>query len=156
MSFVIAAADHPSLSDDIEQFLVALREETRYFGPKAAANPKPFPSLIEALGKRDLFRLAAVECGRIVGLTRVDERGELYLAVVVDRRGAGVGLELCRAALQRAAEIGMGTVVLRSTQRSKAVKRLCSQFGCVIVDHDRGRSDLIVSLDQARLLRQSA
>lgn len=156
MSIVIAAADHPSLADDIEQFLVTLREEPRFFGPKAAANPKPFPSLIDALAERDLFRFAAVECGRIVGLTRVDGRGELYVAVVADRRRAGIGIELCRAALRRAGELGMGTVVLRSTQRSKAAKRLCSQFGCVIVDHARGRSDLIVSLDHARSLRQSA
>jgi hypothetical protein len=156
MSVVIVAADHPSLACDVELFLDELRAERRFFGPRAAANPKPFPSLIEALSGRDRLRLAAVECGRIVGLARIDVHGELFVAIVAERRGGGVGIQLCRAALRRAAELDLGTVVVRSTQRSKAVRRLCSQLGCVVIDHGHGRSDLILDADAARYLPQSA
>ena len=156
MSFVIVAADHPSLAGDVDRFLSELRAESRFFGPSAAANPKPFPSLIDALGQRDRFRFAAVECGRIVGLIRVDERGELFVAVTAERRGAGIGSELCAAALRRAAELGLDTIVLRSTQRSKAARRLCSPFACVTVEHGRGRSDLILMIEPDRYLPKSA
>jgi hypothetical protein len=156
MSVVIAAADHPSLARDVERFLDELRAEPRFFGPRAAANPKPFPSLIEALSGRDRFRYAAVECGRIVGLARIDDHGELFVAVVAERRAGGIGIELCRAALRRAAELDLGTVVLRSTRGSAAVQRLTSRLGCVVIDHGHGRMDLILDADAARYLPQSA
>lgn len=108
MSIVIAAADHPSLSADIEGFLDTLRNEPRYFGPRAAAFPKPFPSTINALEQRDLFRLAAVSCGRIVGLVRVSPHGEMHVAVLAEWRSDGIGGQLCEAALRRSAVLRAG------------------------------------------------
>ncbi len=141
----IISADHPSLGGDIDRFLVDLRSEQRFFGPSAKANPKPFPSLIEALRGRGGFRIAAVECGRIVGLARVDGAGELFLAVVADRRGAGIGAALGRATLERAAVHNYRRVVMRSTRRSRAARRVAEQLGCLVVDHVHGRTDLILT-----------
>lgn len=140
----IVAVDHPSLGGDVDRFLAELRAEPRYFGPSAKANPKPFPSLIEALRERGGFRLAAVEEGRVVGMCRVDGAGELHVAVVVDRRGGGVGQVLARAALQRAADLHYPVVTARSTRRSRAMVRLCEQFGCTVIELDRGRTELIL------------
>lgn len=140
----IVPVDHPSLGGDIGRFLAALRAEPRYFGPSAKANPKPFPSLIEALGERGGFRLAAVEAGRVVGMCRVDGGGELHVAVVADRRGEGIGNQLAGAALQRAAELHYPVVTARSTRRSRAMLRLCEQFGCTVLELDRGRTELIL------------
>jgi GNAT superfamily N-acetyltransferase len=146
----IVAADHPSLDRDVERFLAGLSSEQRYFGPTAAANPKPFPSLIRQLGQRGGFRLAAVECGRVIGLVRVDDAGNLWIAVAADRRGNGVGVQLGRCALRRAISLGYGRIVLRTSQRSRAVRRVGEQLGCTVVDHDRGRTDLFVDFGTTR------
>jgi GNAT superfamily N-acetyltransferase len=146
----IVAADHPSLDRDVEQFLARLAAEPRFFGPRASANPKPFPSLIRALGERGGFRLAAIECGRVIGLVRVDERGNAHIAVAADRRGTGVGTELGRAALERAISLDYGRIVLRSSRRSRAARRVGEALGCVVVDQDYGRTDLIVDLHSTR------
>jgi GNAT superfamily N-acetyltransferase len=148
---VIVSVDHPSFTGDIDRFLCELRNEPRYFGPTASTNPKPFPSLIEALRGRGGFRVAAVECGRIVGLARVDGSGEMFLAVVADRRSAGIGVALCRTALVRAAELHYRKVVVRSTRRSRAARRMAEQIGCLVVEHDHGRTDLV--LDPRRVGR---
>ena len=63
---------HPSLDDELDRFFDELRDERRYFGPSASDNPKPFRSLVEALRRRDGITLAALECGRVVGVARVD------------------------------------------------------------------------------------
>lgn len=148
---VIVSVDHPSFARDIDRFLDELRTEPRYFGPTASTNPKPFPSLIEALRGRGGFRLAAVESGRIVGLARIDGAGEMFLAVVADRRGSGIGVALCRRALLRAAELHYRKVVVRSSRRSRAARRMAEQIGCLVVEHDRGRTDLV--LDPRRVDR---
>jgi GNAT superfamily N-acetyltransferase len=141
----IVPVDHPSLGGDIDRFLAELRAEPRYFGPSAKANPKPFPSLIDAIGGRSGFRLAAIERCRVVGMCRVDDGGELYVAVVADRRGDGVGQFLARAALQRAADLHYPVLTARSTRRSRAMLRLCEQFGCTVIELDRGRTELILT-----------
>jgi len=141
----IVHVDHPSFGNDIERFVTELRNEPRYFGPTASTNPKPFPSLIEALRDRGGFRLAAVESGRIVGMARIDGSGELFLAVVADRRRSGIGQQLAAAALVRAAELDYATVSIRSTRRSEAMHRLCRQFGSAAIDLGRGNVELIVT-----------
>src|SRR5262245_45922324 len=85
----VVDALHPSLDDELERFFDDLRDEPRYFGPSASSNPKPFRSLVDALRRREGFRLAALECGRVVGVARVDRAGELFIAVIADRRGVG-------------------------------------------------------------------
>ena len=141
----VISVDHPSYSGEITRFLDNLRGEPRYFGPSAKANPKPFPSLIEALRGRGGFRIAAVEQGRIVGLARVDGAGELFLAVVADRRGVGIGTALGRASLERAAGLHFHRIVMRSTGRSRAAHRLAEQLGCLVIDHVHGRTNLILA-----------
>lgn len=141
----IVHVDHPSFGNDIERFVTELRNEPRFFGPTASTNPKPFPSLIEALRDRGGVRLAAVESGRIVGLARIDGSRELFLAVVADRRGSGIGQRLAAAALERAAELRYETISVRSTRRSEAMHRLCRQFGSAAIDLGRGHVELIVT-----------
>jgi len=142
----IAAADHPSLDRDIETFVARLQAEPRYFGPRARSNPKPSRSLIAALQGRGGFRLAAVECGQIIALARVDGNGELFMAVDVDHRGRGVGTELGRAVARRARELHHTRLVLRSTRRSRAARRIGEELGCIVIDGHRGRIDFIVDL----------
>lgn len=149
-SIQIVAADHPSLDRDVEAFLARLADEPRFFGPTAAANPKPFPSLIRALADRSGFRLAAVECGRVIGLVRIDGSGRAHLAVAPDRRAAGVGTLLGRAALDRAIQLGYTRIVLRSSRRSRAARRVGQSLGCIVVEQGRGRTDLIVDLHTSR------
>lgn len=142
----IAAADHPSLEADIDAFVERLRTEERYFGPSARSNPKPSRSLIAALQGRGGFRMAAVECGQIVALARVDGAGELFMAVDVEHRDRGVGTELGRAVAQRARQLHYTRIVIRSTRRSQAIHRVGEQLGCVVVDGHRGRTDFILDL----------
>jgi GNAT superfamily N-acetyltransferase len=141
----IVHVDHPSFGNDIERFVTELRNEPRFFGPTASTNPKPFPSLIEALRDRGGLRLAAVESGRIVGLARIDGSGELFLAVVADRRGSGIGQQLAAAAIERAAGLHHTTISIRSTNRSAAMHRLCQRFGAAAIDLGRGHVELIVT-----------
>lgn len=156
MATSIVSVDHPSFGGEIDRFLDALRREPRYFGPSAKANPKPFPSLIEALRGRGGFRIAAIEEGRVVGLARVDGAGELFLAVVVDRRGAGIGAALGRACLERAAGLHYRRIVMRSTRRSRAARRVAEQLGCLVIDHVHGHTDLILSpLARSHLARSA-
>lgn len=149
-SIQIVAADHPSLDRDVNAFLARLAEERRFFGPTAAANPKPFPSLIRALAGREGFRLAATEAGRVIGLVRIDGAGNAHIAVVPDRRGVGVGTTLGRAALDRAIQLGYTRVTLRWSRRSRAARRVGEALGCVVVEHGPGRTDVIVDLSPFR------
>lgn len=143
---VIVAADHPSLVGDIDLFLEGLRREQRFFGPTARSSPKPFSSLIGALGQRGGFRMAAVECGRIVGLARVDGCGEMFLAVGAEHRGRGIGTTLGGAMAARARDLHYTRLVLRSSRRSRAARRIGEQLGAVVVDLDRGRTEFVLDL----------
>lgn len=143
---VVVAADHPSLVGDIDAFLERLQREQRYFGPTARANPKPFRSLIASLRERGGFRMAAVECGRIVGLARVDGAGELFLAVGPEHRNRGIGTALGLAMVARASDLHLRRLVLRSTRRSRDARRLGDQLGAVVIDLGRGRTELILDL----------
>ena len=145
----IVAADHPALDRDVDAFVDALRHEPRYFGPSARTNPKPFPSLVDALSERGGFRLAATEGAAVVGLVRVADDGNVAIAVRADRRGTGVGTELGQAALRRSIELGYRRLTLRSSRRSRAARRVGESLGCTVVHLDRGRTDLIVDLERA-------
>lgn len=142
----IAAADHPSLEGDIGRFLGRLQAEERYFGPSARSNPKPSRSLIASLQGRGGFRMAAVECGQIIALARVDGAGELFIAVDAEHRNRGVGSELGRAVAQRARQLHYTRIVLRSTARSQAARRIGEELGCIVIDGHRGRTDFILDL----------
>jgi GNAT superfamily N-acetyltransferase len=141
---IVVAADHPSLDDQVATFVETLRDEPRFFGPAARRNPKPFPSLLAELRQRGGFRLAAMTDGRITGLVRVDDEGCVHIAVVAEHRGRGTGTLLLTAAIAHAAEVGFGRLVLHSTRRSRAVRRLGDRLGCTTVDLGRGRVDLLL------------
>ncbi len=149
MTIRIAAADHPSLFGEIEGFIERLRTEERYFGPTASRNPKPTRSLLAALQGRGGVRMAALDDDRIVGLVRVDGSGELFLAVDGEHRGSGIGTELGRAAAVRARDLYYTRLVIRSTQRSRAVRRVGEELGCLVVDGRRGRIELLIDLADA-------
>ena len=140
----VVDALHPSLDDELERFFEDLHDEPRYFGPSASSNTKPYRSLVEALRRREGFRLAALECGRVVGVARVDGTGELFMAVTADRRGAGIGTTLGHAAVQRAVCLGHRRVVLRTTRRHRAARRVGEQLGGTIVERGRGRAEFVL------------
>jgi GNAT superfamily N-acetyltransferase len=142
----IAAADHPSLDGDVDTFLRRLGAEPRFFGPSARSNPKPSRSLIASLSGRGGFKLAAVECGRIVGLARVDGAGELFMAVDAEHRARGIGSALGRSVAVRARQLHYTRIVMRSTQRSRAARRIGEELGCVVVDGHHGRTEFIIDL----------
>ena len=143
---IIVAADHPSLAGDIERLLTELQHEQRFFGPSASANPKPSRSLIAALRERGGFRMAVVHGGRMVGLARVDGAGELFMALAPDHRGRGIGIELGRAVAVRARDLHYTRLVMRSTKRSRAARRVADELGCFVIDGPHGRTEFILDL----------
>jgi GNAT superfamily N-acetyltransferase len=149
---VCVAAEHPSLDGEVAEFVAELRAERRFFGPSGSANPKPFPSLITQLEGSGGFRLAAMSAGHVIGLVRVDEGGSVFIAVASDRRAQGVGTLLLTTALERAAHLQYGRLVIRSSRRSRAVRSVGERLGCVVVDGDRGRTDVILSVSDPRRL----
>lgn len=146
----IIAADHPSLDSGIARFADEIRTEPRYFGRPHGTGPKPFPSLIaRACSRESGFRIAALHEGRVVGVARVDDDGEVFMVVVADARGRGVGLALARRMIDRARADGCSRLVLRASRRSRAAVALAESMGFVVVDLGRGRIDLILDLVQA-------
>lgn len=148
----VAAADHPSLDRAVGDFIATLRAEQRFFGPSARTNPKPFPSLIAQLERPGGFRLAAMSAGNVIGLVRVDDDGSMSIAVASGRRGRGIGTSLLTNALERAAQLQYGRLVIRSSRRSHAIRRAGERLGCVVVDGERGRTDVILSVSESRRL----
>lgn len=146
----IVAADHPSLDRDVERFLDELSREPRRFGPTARTNPKPFRSLVASLRESSGFRLAAIECGHIVALVRVDRAGVVWLAVHADHRGRGLGTQVVRVAVEQAMSTGHPQLVLRSTRRSRAALRVSQKVGCRVVERERGRTELTFDLERRR------
>jgi len=140
----VVDAIHPSLDDQLDRFFDELHDEPRYFGPSASGNPKPYRSLVDSLRRRDGIRLAAMECGRIVGVARVDAGGELLIAVTADRRGIGIGTTLGHAAVQRAACQGQRRVVLRTTRRHRAARKVGEHLGGQQVERTRGKTEFIL------------
>lgn len=149
---VVVAADHPSLDDQVAMFVDTVRDEPRYFGPTARRNPKPFPSLLSQLQQRGGFRLAAMDDGHIVGLVRVDDDGCVHIAVAAEHRGQGTGTMLLSAATARAAHLQFGRLVLHSTRRSRAVRRLGERLGCTTIDLGGGRVDVILPVPTRAVL----
>jgi GNAT superfamily N-acetyltransferase len=142
----VIAADHPALGRDIDDFLDRIQLEPRRFGPSARTNPKPSPSLIASLRGRGGFRMAAVIDRGIVGLARVDGGGELFIVVDPAWRGRGVGTDLGRAMAHRASDLHYARVVLRSTRRSRAARRIGEGLGAIVVERGRGRMEFILDL----------
>jgi GNAT superfamily N-acetyltransferase len=146
----IIAADHPSLDAGVEQFADEVRAEPRCFGRFDGTGPKPFPSVVARVCSRESgFRIAALHEGRIVGLARVDDRGEVLVVVVAAARGRGVGLALARAMVDRARADGVPRLVLRSSRRSRAIVALAESVGFIGADVGLGRVELTLDLRRA-------
>ncbi|HWM21010.1 MAG TPA: GNAT family N-acetyltransferase [Ilumatobacteraceae bacterium] len=146
----ITAADHPSLDTGVARFADEVKAEPRCFGRPGGLGPKPFPSLIARVCSRESgFRIAALHEGRVVGLARVDDDGEVFIVVVAAARGRGVGLALARAMVERARDRGCRRLVLRSSRRSRAAVALAESLGFIVVDAGRGRIELILDLVRA-------
>lgn len=144
----IVAADHPSLDGDVAAFVERLLREPRYFGPTARLQPKPPRSVVESLGARGGVRMAAVECGRIVGLARIDGHGRLRLAVEPERRGHGVATELGRAMVLRARALGYERIELR-TSRGDIARGVGEELGVRVVEHAPDRIEVFLDADRA-------
>ncbi|MAT07187.1 MAG: hypothetical protein CL424_19315 [Acidimicrobiaceae bacterium] len=143
---LIVAADHPALAGEIDEFLTRLHVEQRYFGPSASNRPKPSRSLLAALRERGGFRMAIFVDTRIVGLARIDGAGEMFLAVAPEYRNEGLGTELGRAMAERARQLHYTRLVMRSTRRSGAARRVGNELGCIVIDGDHGRTEFILDL----------
>ena len=143
---LIVAADHPSLAGDIDEFLTRLQLEQRFFGPTANTRPKPSRPLIAALRERGGFRMALFVDERIVGLARIDGAGELFLAVAPEYRGDGLGTELGRAMATRARQLHYTRIVMRTSRRTSAARRVGEELGCVVIDVGQGRTEFILDL----------
>lgn len=144
---LIVALDHPSVIDAVDRFADDLRNEQRFFGRRSTA--APFPSLINRLTSADGLRMGAQVDGRLVAMARVDHRGDTSIAVVASARDQGIGRELLTAVLRRAGEIGMGRLVLRSSQRSRSMAALGTSIGATTIDQGCGRVDFILSTSTA-------
>lgn len=143
---LIVAADHPSLAGDIDEFLTRLQLERRYFGPSANSRPKPSRALLARLRERGGFRMAIFVEAQVVGLARIDGAGELFLAVAPEYRDAGLGTELGRAMVERARQLHYTRLVMRSSRRSRAARRVGDELGCIVVERERGRVEFILDL----------
>lgn len=91
---LVVEASHPSLDGELDRFFDTLHSDQ----PGGGTAPSP---VVEALRCRDGVRLAAIECGRVIGVARVDRVGRVYVAVANDRRAIGVGPALARALIER-------------------------------------------------------
>lgn len=151
---VVVAAAHPSLDDAVHRFCDELRAETRYFGRRGAASPKPTPSLVRRLESSEpAIELAALVDGRIIGLARIDDATtagpELLIAVAQAWRGRGVALALGQEIVARAHRVGVPRIVLRTSYRGSDVRELGNALGFQVFDLGRGRLDLVRSLEPA-------
>lgn len=128
------AADHPSLAADIDAFLERIE-------PEIDRSDSPTG---HSLRERGGFRMAAVECGNIVGLARIDGAGELFLVVDPQHRGRGVGTALGRAMARRADQLHYSRLVLRATGRAR--RPISEHLDAVVVDVGGGRIEAILDL----------
>ena len=131
------------------------RAETRYFGRRGAAAPKPIPSLVRRLESPEpAIGLAALVGGEIIGLARLDETTaagpELLIAVAHAWRGRGVALALGREVVARAHDAGVPRIVLRTSYRGSDLRELGHALGFEVFDLGRGRLDLVRSLEPVR------
>ena len=131
----ITAADHPSLDAGVARFADEVKAEPRYFGRPGGTRAEAV-SLSHRAGvlRESGFRIAALHEGRVVGLARVDDDGEVFMVVVAAARGRGVGLALARAMVERARDRGCRRLVLRSSRRSRAAVALAESMGFIVVD----------------------
>ena len=151
---VLVAPAHPSLDGAVLRFCDELRAETRYFGRRAAAAPKPTAALVRRLESPTRgIGVAAVVDGELIGLARIDDEApggpELLVAVARPWRGRGVALALVQEIVTRARSAGMTRIVLRTSDRRSDLRDVGDALGFQVVDLGQGRLDLVRSLAPA-------
>jgi GNAT superfamily N-acetyltransferase len=142
---LVVALAHPSLERAVTAFSEQLTSEQRFFGTAA---PKLPSSSLEHLTTQGGIRLGVMVGHRLVGMSRVEDDGSAVIAVVQPWRGHGVGRQLLGSTLERAATLGHERVTFRSCWRSRAFIGLAESTGATVVDHGRGRIDLIFALER--------
>ena len=140
---LVVALAHPSLDGAVAAFADELLREQRFFGTAA---PKLPAAALCNLTTGGGTRLGMMVGGRLVGMARVDADGAAVIAVVQPLRGRGLGRELLQSTLRRAAAQGHDRVTFPSSWRSGAFIRLAESSGATVVDHGRGRLEVVFAL----------
>lgn len=143
MTPYIVAIAHPSLDRLVDPFADELRSEPRRFGRLAAANPKPFPSLVAKIVTNDRYRFGAVDDGHLVAMASLAIDGDVAMAVTQSHRGRGIGSMLMVHAVDVADRFGVGRLRMESSRRSTAVAALAVRHGWTVVDIGSGRIDVL-------------
>jgi GNAT superfamily N-acetyltransferase len=148
--FIVAAPAHPSLDGAIVRFCDALRAETRWSAQRSSSRTSS-PSLARRLAAGTPgLRLAAVHDGEIVGVARIDSMAtcgpELLIAVAAAWRGRGIARSLGQDIVARAHAAGVERIVLHTDRRHGELRDLGAALGFQVVDLDRGRIDLLRTL----------
>lgn len=141
---LLVALAHPSLEHAIALFADELASEQRFFGTAA---PKLPLSALNHLTTHRGIRLGMMVEQRLIGMSLVEHDGSAIIAVAQQQRRNGVGRELLQATLQRAASRGHERVAFRSSWRSRAFVGLAASIGATVVEHGRGRVDLVFQGD---------
>ena len=145
---LLVALAHPSLEQAIALFADELAREQRFFGTAA---PKLPLSSLECLTTHGGIRLGMMVEQRLIGMSLVEPDGSAFIAVAQHQRRRGVGRQLLHATLQRAAAHGHDRVTFRSSWRCKAFVRLAESVDATVVDHGRGRIDLVFQVESLAL-----
>ena len=143
MDHLLVALAHPSLEQAVAVFAAELLREQRFFGTAAPKLPR---ASLENLTTQGGIRLGIMVGRRLVGMSRVEHDGAAVIAVVQQHRGRGIGRELLERTLCRAAQHGHDDVTFRSSWRSKSFIRLAESTGAAVVEHGRGRIDLVFAV----------
>ena len=140
---LLVALAHPSLEHSVADFAAALMFEQRFFGTAAPKLPR---ASLENLTTQGGIRLGVLAGGRLVAMSRVEQDGAAVIAVVQQHRGQGIGRQLLESTLRRTATHGHDDVTFRSSWRSKSFIRLAESTGAAVVEHGRGRIDLVFAV----------
>ncbi len=146
MDHLLVALTHPSLEHTVAAFAAELMLEQRFFGTAAPKLPR---ASLENLTTPGGIRLGVMAGGRLVAMSRVEQDGAAVIAVLQQRRSQGIGRQLLEATLHRAATHGHDNVTFRSSWRSKSFIRLAESTGAAVVEHGRGRIDLVFAIGRS-------
>jgi GNAT superfamily N-acetyltransferase len=143
---VLVALAHPSLEQAVAVFAEELSCEQRFFGTAAPRIPR---ASLENLTTRGGIRLGLMVGDQLVAMSRVEHDGAAVIAVVQRFRGQGLGRHLLESTLRRAATHGHDRITFRSSWRSRSFIGLAESTGATVVDHGRGRIDLVFAVGRS-------
>lgn len=146
----IVAIDHPSLLALVGPFVDEIRQESRRFGRRDIANPKPFPSLVRKVTDPARVRIGVMTEHGLVGMASLSLDGEISMAVTAAHRGLGHGSQMLAHIVGVAERAEFGRVFMRSSRRSRPISRLGDRLGWTTVEVAPGRVDLILDLPHRR------